>query len=999
MNQHLNKCFLGLCLSVGIFSTGLLAQTTQQASTFGQIVNLGYTPSDVVLDESRGVLYLVNSNANRIDIVSTSTNRVTRSILVGTTPLGAAMSPDFSTLYVTNSGVSTVSIIDLNFYAVTQTVALPAKPQGVAVGGDGRALVSTLGTGNTLLILDKSQAAGQQLIPVQTPPTPSTPTQIGSTAVARPTLAWNSKLTPTPDGQFIVGLTTPTTTTTYLFVYEVASGTIIRSRTVTGQSTVLSVAPDGSRFMAGFTMYDTATLGVIAQANNANSPWTIANPFNVQTNVGGSVFTPDGTKIYSAFNNALNGTPTPPPQSSTLFVSDSTNLGIQLGIRLPENILARMVMTTDGKQAWSLSQSGLTYLPLANLYNSPILQPQATQVFLAQDPCNPGLVTGKLQILNAGKGKLTFGINIPTTAALTYSVNTGVTPATITFSFEPGRAGETRQPGTNLITGGGTAVSGNPIDVTLYSTEAINIPPNIRVYMNYRQADQRGVIYPIPTTPNPSAASPLTGTTGGNEGLWDIVLDKTRNLVYISNSGYNRIEVFDTVNRVFKNPIPVGQLPHLMALTSDSNTLYVANTGGESISIVDLTQMAVVGSVAFPAIPRQGGGTTSVVSNPRALAYGLSGLQFLLAAGTGTASQWYVSGTNAVIRAPDTVTLNGTVNTLPGPYQMMMGSADGSTILTIDGTGSGYVYNALTDAYLAKVTGVITTPITGFYTPLGVAPDGSYFTIGRFVYNSSLTQLYDVGTGRNTVATFPIDANSYVRLSTPVKAAITTTPPDDPRPLLDLVNFRSGAVKQLAVSAENPRFTLLGTTRLNVPPRQMVVDSNNVAYLITISGLTVIALTPNGAPTPVVTTGARGIVNANDGSTTIRPGSFININGSNLASASAAQTVPTPTVLGGSCVTFNNVPLPLLKTSGNQIVAQIPSNVVSGTNVVVVHSLDTAQASTPVMVTVQPAGTSTTGSGDTGDGTGTGTGDGGTGTGDGGTGDTGTGAGPGDTIQ
>ncbi len=168
--------------------------------------------------------------------------------------------------------------------------------------------------------------------------------------------------------------------------------------------------------MAGFTLYDTATLGVIAQANNANAPWTIANPFNVQTNVGGSVFTPDGTKIYSAFNNALTGTPTPPPQSSTLFINDSRNLAIQLGIRLPENILARMVMTADGTKAWSLSASGVTYLPLSTMNNNPILQLQTTVVFLTQDPCNPGLVTGQLQVLNGGTGKLTFGVNIPTTS-------------------------------------------------------------------------------------------------------------------------------------------------------------------------------------------------------------------------------------------------------------------------------------------------------------------------------------------------------------------------------------------------------------------------------------------------------------------------------------------------------------------------------------------------------------------------------------------------------
>jgi YVTN family beta-propeller protein len=952
---NLTRRLFNVLICLSSYAAIASAQVSQQAATFGQIINLGYTPSDIVLDSSRGVLYLVNTTAGRIDIVSTSSQKAAGSIPVGKSPLAAAISPDNSTLYVTNSGSSTVSIIDLRFNAVSSTVALPAAPQGVAVGGDGRALVSTLSTTESLVILDKSQQSGQQLIPVQTPPTPSTPTQIGTTTVTRPTLAWNSKLQTTPDGQFIIGLTTPTTTTTYLFVFEVASGTIINSRSVTGQSTVLSVAPDGSRFMAGFTLYDTASLGVIAQANNANAPWTIANPFNVQTNLGGSVFSPDGTRIYSAFNNALTGTPTPPPQSSTLFLNDSTNLGIQLGIRLPENILARMVMSSDGNNLWSLSQSGVTYIPLSTLYNHPILQLQTTTVFLSQDPCNPGLVTGQLQVLNAGAGKLTFGINTPTTTALTYSVTTGVAPATITFSMEPGRAGETRLPGTNLITGGGTAVAGNPIDVTLYSAEAVNIPPNVRVYMNYRQADQRGVTYPVTQMPNANSTAPLTGTTGGNEGLWDIVLDSTRNLVYISNSGYNRIEVFDTVNRVFLNPIPVGQMPHQMAMSTDGNTLYVGNTGGESISIVDLRQMAVTGHVTFPAIPRQGGGTTSTVSNPRAMAYGYTGLQFLMAAGTaGTASQWEVFGGAATVRAPDTVTLNGTTNTLPSPWQMMIGSADASTVLTIDGTGSGYVYSALNDSYVSKVSGIITTPITGFYTPLGVAPDGSYFTIGHAVYNNSLTQLFDVGTARNTVATFPIDDSNYVRLSTPVLTAITTTPADDSRPLLDLVNFQTGAVKQLAVSAENPRFTLLGTTRYNLSPRQMVVDSNMIAYVITISGLTVIPLTPNGASTPAITTGGQGIVNANDGSLNMSPGTFISITGSNLASTAKASTIPAPTVLGGSCVTFNNVPLPLLQTSANQIVAQVPTNIVSGTNVVVVHSLDVAQSSAPVMVSVQP---------------------------------------------
>jgi hypothetical protein len=106
------------------------------------------------------------------------------------------------------------------------------------------------------------------------------------------------------------------------------------------------------------------------------------------------------------------------------------------------------------------------------------------------------------------------------------------------------------------------------------------------------------------------------------------------------------------------------------------------------------------------------------------------------------------------------------------------------------------------------------------------------------------------------------------------------------------VNFQTGAIQQLAVSAENPRFTLLGTTRYNISPRQMVVDSNYVAYMLTISGLTVIPLTPNGVATPAVTAGVKGIVNSTDGTQNIKPGTFVNINGSALASTAARWPRP-----------------------------------------------------------------------------------------------------------
>jgi hypothetical protein len=224
----------------------------------------------------------------------------------------------------------------------------------------------------------------------------------------------------------------------------------LQNRTISGASSVLSMAPDGSRFMAGFTMFDTATLAIVGQQNNANAPFAYTGAVNTLQNIGGSIFSPDGSTLYSAFNTAATSTPPPPSQSSVLLVNDPTNLAIRLGIKLPESIVAKMVMTADGSQAWGLSDSGLVHMPLGNLYNYPILAPQTTEVFLAMDDCNRGVATGALQINNLGKGKLTFSVATNTGSALVYSQRSGLAPATITFSMEPGRSGVVRQAGTNI---------------------------------------------------------------------------------------------------------------------------------------------------------------------------------------------------------------------------------------------------------------------------------------------------------------------------------------------------------------------------------------------------------------------------------------------------------------------------------------------------------------------------------------------------------------------
>src|SRR6185369_268675 len=369
-------------------------------------------------DESRSRLYLVNSSSGQVDIYNYADKTLAGSIRVGSTPVAGAISMDSRYLYVSNNASSTLSVIDLNSSQVLQTVSLPSKPDGVEVGADGRALITTEGTGSTtdiqsLFVFDVSAQQTQQLTPVQFSPPPPTPSTLPPITLTRPTTTFRGKLTRTPDGAFIVGLSTiNNNASTVLFVYETASASILRSRTVTGQSTVLSIAPDGSRFMAGFTLYDTSTLGVMGQQSVNNLPFPLSSTanatFNAVQNVGGSAFTSDGKTLYSAFNSAPATTPATRAQASTLLISSSDNLATRLGIKLPESIIAKMVMLSDQSEAWGLSESGLLHLPLAHLYEYPILQPESTSLFLSNDICSRGQGGVKLKVTNAGGGKLTF---------------------------------------------------------------------------------------------------------------------------------------------------------------------------------------------------------------------------------------------------------------------------------------------------------------------------------------------------------------------------------------------------------------------------------------------------------------------------------------------------------------------------------------------------------------------------------------------------------------
>ena len=83
-----------------------------------------------------------------------------------------------------------------------------------------------------------------------------------------------------------------------------------------------------------------------------------------------------------------------------------------------------------------------------------------------------------------------------------------------------------------------------------------------------------------------------------------------------------------------------------MALTPDAATLYVSNSGGEVISIVDPDRLISTGRVAFPATPFN---SNLALALPNVIASSQAGTMFLMTSGA-NGSLWKVLGNAAAPR-------------------------------------------------------------------------------------------------------------------------------------------------------------------------------------------------------------------------------------------------------------------------------------------------------------------------------------------------------------
>ena len=302
------------------------------AGTFGKVVSIGGEASDLALDEPRGVLYIANFTANRIDVMSLASNTILTSINVAAQPNSLSLSPNGRWLVVTHFGnntapaspTNTLTLIDLSSNNTIQTFPLADPPLGAAFGFDNQALVVTSKSyflfnplsGSTTL-LDTIAGVTSKTLPV---PPANFPSDISSASV-----------TVSRDRRKIYGMGSSTSTVT--FRYDVATQNITPGGVVLASGTlgprVVSLNGDGSVALAGWVMVD--------------SNGTFINTFSQESNeysVGTTAFDDSRGLVYAQIPAVMGEAP-------TLQILDASSLRLRQRLKLAENTRGRSVLTQD----------------------------------------------------------------------------------------------------------------------------------------------------------------------------------------------------------------------------------------------------------------------------------------------------------------------------------------------------------------------------------------------------------------------------------------------------------------------------------------------------------------------------------------------------------------------------------------------------------------------------------------------------------------------------
>lgn len=858
---------LSCCVLAGLFAGNA------SAATFGRPIIIGGQAADLVIDEGRGVLYVANFTANRIEVMSLETGSIQTSFNVAPQPGSLALSPDRRWLLIAHYGNfatpnqprNALTLINLESNQ-RQTFSLTATPLSVAFGSDGLALVAT---SNAFLLFDPITGTTRTLLAISELALKTLPVPFNNFP---PNVVASSSQS-THDYTRIFGVLQAAPGDSEVMVYRYDVGQRLFTPGRVSQPSLaprtLSLNASGTNILVGGALLNENFVNV-SQFPNASDV----------LNVGGHVFDSARGLIYAQMNElAAATTPTIPPatppatpasidQAKILQILDADNLTVRERIRLPENLSGKAILSSDGNTMYASSESGVMILPVGDLYRQRKVVPSVPDLVFRGNFCDRRLAVQQLVISDSSGQNTDFVFkNIP--AGVSVEPLGGVTPVVVTITVDPLTFSNTR----------GTV--SRTIDIV--SDGSILNSSSIRLLINSKEPDQRGTSVNVPGT------------------LVDILPDPARDRFFVVRRDNNSVLVFDGSSYQQIATLRTGNTPTQLAFSFDRRNLLIGSDNSQVIYVYSLDTLQQQPSIQMPLghYPRSiasAAGTTLVASRVAGPQHKISRVDF-------------ISRRATELPSLDVFENNINIDTV------LVASPNGAKILGASKDGTTFLYDGNSNSFVA--TRKDNPVLGGAYA----ASSFDQFVVGNFVLNGSLVPIRRLAPDTQPNYGFAFVDNTGFR---------TTSGSVEGPGTIQRISFPTGTAQIGTRTVESPLFSNL----TNQPFIRTVAPllSRNSIVMLTVSGFTVLPWTFDAAVAiPKITK----VTNLADGTTAIAPGSLVKIEGNDLSPINqASRERPLPTALGESCITVNGLPIPLIFVSGKEINAQIPFEVVGSTTLI-----------------------------------------------------------------
>ncbi len=687
-----------------------LAAGAAMAATFGTVVPIRGQASDLALDEQRGLVYVANYTANRIDVISTKTNALVKgaSMNVSAQPSALALSPDGRYLVITHLSnfakpANGLTIIDLTQNS-RRTFSFGSAPMGVAFGKDGMALVVTT---TDFLVLNPATGyswtaatVGTVITPLDLPQPnpPGNPREIVRASVASSgdmSTIWGT-----------IGVTKDDLQPELIFRYDVVShavsGAVWTSSPINGPR-VVSVSKTGATLLTGWAMYHKRGF-VLAQFPDALGKFGI----------GSHCIDSARGLVYAQVPNSTWTLATPP----VLTVHDADNLAVREKIQLRENLAGRSLLSSDGNVMYAISASGLTILPVGSVDKMPRVATQQEDIVFRGQWCDRRVLTQDLDVVDPGGNHTDFVLSA-NTDAVTFSPSSGTTPLKVKVSID--MAAFQNYKGTVSV----------PIKIA--SGAAVNLPPDVRVLVNNREPDQRGTFINVPGT------------------LVDIASDPSRKRLYVLRQDKNQVLVFDSTNFTQIGALRTGNTPWSMAITPDRRFLITGADNSQVAHVFLLDTLKPYGYIVAPfghyprsiAASRAAVLAASRVSGPK---HKIDRLRVL-------------EGTSVELPSLGVWENDIDIDTA------LSASPSGASIVAAQANGTVMLYDANADTFIAA-----TQPAEALQGAVAALSD-DIFAVNNMVFNSSLGLDQTLDTSAGVSSGFALVDGLGVRTSAPDAAS------------------------------------------------------------------------------------------------------------------------------------------------------------------------------------------------------------------------------------